>query len=297
MKQHLGVNKWYHGSILIAKKDFNKGSHAQGWPFHPWGIIVLFPYFFYWLVKTSLLFSIKSLMIDLHISVYHLHKELTDSNCVRGVTLIAWRASIFYCLSHWSHLSLFFFPQTFRVKWSLKRGQNGIYCVMTSWWEHLWKTGTRKVMERAVLTKEVVWNKMTVTEWNWKLFKIMFYRLYFLWIKSQHSVNVQHLENIFLKEKKEKTCTTLECFLLHVKLLFNTASFAILKSWNIFQNMYNFQHISKTFCTVKIVAPAQWKTDFAKVIKSLYISHGKCCISVPAFPNQHCTLKVVSNSQ
>lgn len=193
--------------------------------------------------------------------------------------------------------SFFSSPQTFRVKWSLKRGQNGIYCVMTSWWEHLWRTGTRKAMQRATVKKEVVWNrKMTVTEWNWKPFKIMFYLLKFVWIKSQHSVNVQHLEDTSLKKKK-KTYTTLECFLLHVKLLFNIAPFAILKSWNIFQNKHNFQHISKTFCTVKIVALAQWKIDFAKVIKSLYISHGNWCISVPAFPNHCCTLKSCCNLQ
>lgn len=89
-----------------------------------------------------------------------------------------------------------------------------------------------------------------------------------------------------------KSLVQLEVFFFSTMSNFlNIASFAVLKSWNIFQNMYNFQRISKTFCAVKIVALAQQKMNFAKVIKSLYIRHGNWCISVPAFPNQCYTLK------
>lgn len=76
----------------------------------------------------------------------------------------------------------------------------------------------------------------------------------------------------------KKSLAQIECVYSSVSNILNIASFAVLKSWSIFQNMYNFQHISKTFCAVKIVALAQWKMDFAKVIKSLYISHGNWCI-------------------
>lgn len=174
MKQHLGVNKWYHESILIAKKDFNKGSHAQGWPFHPQWIIDLFPYFFHWLVKTSFLISIRSFMIVICVP-FAWRAGLWD------VCQCKWRVRCYFGCLKGFHLFMLLFhihlifsslpsPQTYRVKWSLKMDQNGIYCEMISWWEHLWKTGTRKVMERAILNKEVVWNKkMTVTEWNWKL--------------------------------------------------------------------------------------------------------------------------------
>lgn len=44
------------------------------------------------------------------------------------------------------------FP-TLRVTLNRKRGQHGVYCETTSWWEPQWKTGTRKVTGKTTLVK------------------------------------------------------------------------------------------------------------------------------------------------
>lgn len=70
-------------------------------------------------------------MIVLHFSAYHLHKELalsrsahTNFKSVRGVILIALRASIFYCLSHSPHLPLFplLFPSNIQGEMKSEEG-------------------------------------------------------------------------------------------------------------------------------------------------------------------------------